>query len=180
MTKLTINKKKQVRLVKSHGSVKGKTMEETSLAIRDGIKQGSKILVKNANTFPAPHRGDYYLLFMNEYETVYLFYLDINGGLRIVYSGNQENAVSAIYKFVCNDTTLTILRSDNRKAYRVIDTSDENKTVTTTYKNKDGKDIDQVYMSFFEAMNVAVLMKKKNKNHSYNVISKSKSPMFSV
>ena len=180
MTKLYIDKKKATRLIRSHNSIRNKSMDEMSLIIRDVVKQGSKIIVKNSNTMPAPHRGDYYLLYMNEYEMVYLFYLDINGILRIVYSGNQENAISAIYKFICNDTVLTILKSDNKKAYRVINTQEEDKNINMIYKNKDGKEIEQVYMTFFEAINMAVLMRKKTKLSHYSVISKSRKSMFYV
>ena len=180
MTKLYINKNRETRLIRSHNSIRNKTMDEMSLILRDVIKQGSKIVVKNSNTMPAPHRGDYYLLFMDEYETVYLFYLDINGVLRIVYSGNQENATSAIYKFVANDTILTILKSNNKKAYRVINIQDEDKNIHIVYKNKDGKPIEQVYMTLFESINMAVLMKKKNKSQHYSVISKSNKSMFYV
>lgn len=180
MTKLYINKKRETRLIRSHNSFRHKTMDEMSLILRDVVKQGSKILVKNANTMPAPHRGDYYLLFMNEYEMVYLFYLDINGVLRIVYSGNQEKAVNAIYKFICNETQLTILKSDNRKAYRVVDVQDDSESINITYKNKDGKSIEQVYMTFFEAMNMAVLMRKRNPSNHYSVITKNKNSMFYV
>ena len=180
MTKLYINKNRETKLIRSHNSIRNKTMDEMSIILKDILRQGTKILVKNSNTMPAPHRGDYYLLFMNEYETVYLFYLDINGVLRIVYSGNQDNAISAIYKFVANDTKLTILKSDNKKAYRVINTQDEDKNIHIVYKNKDGKPIKQVYMTIFEAINMAVFMKKKNQSYHYSVISKSKKSMFYV
>lgn len=181
MIKLILNSNGDNALIRSHNSFKGLGPVDMSLAIKDNIRQGTTIHIVSDNTKPKPHRGDYYLLYMQEYMSVYLFYLDTQGVLRIVYSGDIENAVDAIYRFVSTDSSVTILKSDGKRAYRVGEQAKdgEYKIINATYKNKSSQIIPQVYMNFFEAINLAVSLYKRNKK-PYFVVSPKGSVMFSV
>ena len=181
MIKLILKSNGDNSLIRSHNSFKGLGVVDMSMVIKDNIRQGTTIKVISDNVKPKPHRGDYYLLYMQEYMSVYLFYLDTQGVLRIVYSGDIENAVEAIYRFVSTDSSVTILKSDGKRAYRVGEQAvdGEYKFVSATYKNKSSQVVPQVYMNFFEAINLSVSLYKKNKK-PYFVVSPKGTVMFSI
>lgn len=185
MLKLVLNQKGSHSLIRSHNSFKGLGYKEMSRVLHENIRQGTMIHMVSDNKSPEPHRGTYYLLFMEEYQSVYLFYLDVKGILRVVYSGNIESAVSAIYRYVATDTDITILKSDSKRAYRVIRVVSEQdpfsyEVINGVYKNKSSQHISQVYMNFFEAINLAVISHTKDKRYTYCVISPKGSIMFKV
>lgn len=143
--------------------------------LEESIKIGTNISVKTDNTKPEPHRGQYYLLYMQEFGSVYLLYIDTVGVLRIVYQGDMGNAVEAIYKFISDETVIKVLKSSSKRAYRVVN---NNKTVDgelavveLQYKNKSSQLNSQVYLSLFDAINHAVYLYKTNKNSSFSVIT---------
>ena len=181
MIKLVLNSYGNNSLIRSHNSFRNLGFIDMSMVIKDNIRQGTTIKVVSTNTKPKPHRGNYYLLYMQEYQSVYLFYLDTQGVLRIVYSGAMENAVDVIYRFVANDSEVTILKSDNKRAYRVAKQIGEDFEVKAIkYKNKSSQLVPQVYMNFFEAINFAVTCHKKDMSNTYCVISPKNTVMFKV
>ena len=171
MIKLMLNSNGDNSLIRSHNSFKNLGPVDMSMVIKDNIRQGTTIKVVSDNDRPKPHRGNYYLLYMQEYNSVYLFYLDIQGTLRIVYSGSMESAVDSIYRFVADGMEVTILKSDSKRAYRVAKQTKEGFDVKSmNYKNKSSQVIPQVYMNFFEAINFAVTCHKKDMKNTYCVI----------
>lgn len=185
MIQLVLDGKGNHSLIRSHNSFRNKGWVEMSRIIEGNIRQGTTLHLVTDNTKPEPHRGSYYLLFMEEYQSIYLFYLDVKGVLRIVYSGNIDSAVSAMYKYVANDTNITILKSNSKRAYRVVRVLSEDspmsyEVISNTYKNKSSQIISQVYMNFFDAINYAVSCHNKQRNYSYCVISPKGSIMFKV
>lgn len=143
--------------------------------LEESVKIGTNILIKTDNTKPEPHRGQYYLLYMQEFGSVYLLYIDTAGVLRIVYQGDMGNAVDAIYKFISDETVIKILKSSSKRAYRVVDNSKtvdgKLSVVELQYKNKSSQINSQVYLSLFDAINHAVYRYKKNKSSSFSVIT---------
>ena len=181
MIKLVLNSNGTNSLIRSHNSFKDLGFVDMSMIIKENIRQGTKIHLISDNPKPQPHRGEYYLLYMQEYSIVFLFYLDIKGTLRIVHSGDIENAVSAIYRYVSTDTDIVVLKSDSKRAYRVAKETNEGfKIIDAVYKNKSSQKISQVYMNFFEAINFAVACHKKDKYNTYSVISPKNTVMFMV
>ena len=181
MIKLQIKSQGDYSLIRSHNSFKDIGPVDMSNVLKQSLRQGTTIMVENSNTRPEPHRGDYYLLFMQEYAMVYLFYLDVKGVLRIVYSGHESSAAKAVYQYIANETNLTILKSDSKRAYRVAKcVGDDFEVVANTYKNKSSQVVPQVYMNFFEAINLAVYNHSKHPKTSYVVISPKGTIMFKV
>ena len=181
MIRLVLNKQNDNSLIRSHNSFRGLDPVDMSNVLKTALRQGTTISVESDNTRPEPHRGDYYLLFMQEYEMVYLFYLDVKGVLRIVYSGNESSAVKAIYQYIANETNLTILKSDSKRAYRVAKCVGDNfEVIAHNYKNKSSQVIPQIYMNFFDAINFAVLNHSKHPKTAYAVISPKGTIMFKV
>ena len=76
---------------------------------------------------------------------------------------------------------MTILKSDSKRAYRVAKcVGDDFEVVANTYKNKSSQVVPQVYMNFFEAINLAVYNHSKHPKTSYAVISPKGTVMFKV
>jgi len=176
-----LNNKGNNSLIRSHNSFKGLGPVDMSMVIKDNIRQGTTLFLVSDNPKPQPHRGTYYLLYMQEYQSVFLFYLDVKGTLRIVHSGNMEGAVDAIYRYVATDSEITILKSDSKRAYRVAKETHEGfEVVGTLYKNKSSQKINQIYMNLFEAINVAVTSHKNNPSSHYVVITPKNTVMFKV
>lgn len=181
MIKLQLNKQGENSLIRSHNSFKNLGLVDMSNVLKNSLRQGTTICVESDNTRPEPHRGDYYLLFMQEYKMVYLFYLDVKGVLRIVYSGNELSAAKAVYQYIANDTHLTVLKSDSKRAYRVAKcVGDEFEIIPYSYKNKSSQIVPQVYMNFFEAINFAVFKHSEHTKTCYVVISPKGTIMFRV
>lgn len=180
MIKLKYNSVNDVSLFRSHMSVKNVDGKEIS-SILPTIRQGTTIFVENANLRPEKHRGQYYILFMAEYDSVYLFYLDVSGNLRIVYSGAMDKCSNAIYSNIADETELTILKSDGKRAYRVaVQSNDAFEVIPQSYKNKSSAVVPIIYMNFFDAINTAVTLHRKKKAVKYYVISPKNTVMFSV
>lgn len=161
------------------------------------IKIGTKLHIKTDNVKVEPHRGKYYILFEDAFELVYIFYVDVNDNLRFVYTGNAKTALYAIYNNVANDTVVTLLKSiGNKKAYRVFeeivngDTHEiSTQNVVMPYKNKSSKNLTTVYMTMFEAINLAARRKIEarqrygnNPNFAvkYKVVSPKNSVFFEI
>ena len=181
MIKLQIKSQGDYSLIRSHNSFKNVCEVDMSSILKSNLRQGTTIMVENVNTRPEPHRGDYYLLFMQEYGMVYLFYLDVKGVLRIVYSVHESSAAKAVYQYIANETNLTILKSDSKRAYRVAKcVGDDFEVIPHTYKNKSSQVVPQVYMNFFEAINLAVFKHSKHPKTAYVVISPKGTIMFKV
>lgn len=146
-----------------------------SMYLEESIKIGTNILVKTDNTKPEAHRGQYYLLYMQEFGSVYLLYIDTSGVLRIVYQGDMSNAVEAIYRFVSDETVVKILKSSSKRAYRVVDNGNivdgTPVVMELKYKNKSSQINSQVYLSLFDSINHAAYLYKKNKSSSFSVIT---------
>ena len=170
-----------VDLIRGHGkTIKGYPHSDMSECLMT-IRQGTTITVENPNPHIEPHRGKYYLLFVQEINTVFLFYLDVKFQLRYVYSGNLRNAASAIYSNIADGTELTILKSDGKRAYRVaMNQAGELLTVPTQYRNKSSKMINQTYMNLFDAINWAVACHGSHYGRVYYVVTKDDGIMFQV
>lgn len=170
-----------VDLIRGHGmTVRGVPHKKMS-SVLTTIRQGTTIKVENPNPRVEPHRGQYYILFVQEINTVFLFYLDVKGNLRYVYSGNSENATSAIYSNIANETELTVLKSDGKRGYRVATQKMEGFSVVPSYyKNRSSKVIPQVYMKLFDAINFAVSCHSEDTSTPYFVITKDDGVMFRV
>ena len=183
--KTIVLKNSRVGDFKSKGSkVISLVFKDLSIHLEQSIRIGTDILVKTDNTKPEPHRGQYYLLYMQEFGSVYLIYIDTSGVMRIVYQGDMLNAVEALYRFVSDETVVKILKSSNKRAYRVINNTDsvddELVVVDFKYKNKSSQINSQVYLSLFEAINHAVYLHKKNKHKSFSVITPKGTTLFKV
>lgn len=155
---------------------------DMSLYINEHIKIGSDFEIETDNVKIRTHKGKYYLLFIEEFNLVHLFYLDSSNRLRIVYSGDITNAIDSLYKNVGNESIVRILKSSNKKAYRVVkyknDTLVEVKTFT--YKNKSSQNVEQVYLSLFEAINYASKLYKEDSRYSYRVITPKETELFRI
>lgn len=138
--------------------------------LQKDIKIGTKLHIKTDNIKVEPHRGKYYILFEDQFELIYIFYVDINDNLRFVYTGKTYTALNAIYNNIANETEVTLLKSiGNKKAYRVFEEIVNNETnervyrnIVMPYKNKSSKNLTTVYMTMFEAINLA----SKEKEHA--------------
>lgn len=137
--------------------------------LQKDIKIGTKLHIKMDNIKVEPHRGKYYILFEDQFELIYIFYVDINDNLRFVYTGKTYTALNAIYNNIANETEVTLLKSiGNKKAYRVFEEIVNNETnervyrnIVMPYKNKSSKNLTTVYMTMFEAINLAANQKER-------------------
>lgn len=173
-------------LKRSHNPVSVAGFQEMSQILESEIKIGTDIVIENENTRPKPHRGKYYLLFMQEFETVYLFYVDTKGILRMVFSGDMEKAVESIFNNIASDMSVKILKSSSKRAYRVVKSnrnSNETQVLNFTYRNKSSQNVEQVYLNLFEAINFASQAFKKssqNITEKYCVITPKDTVLFEI
>ena len=189
MIKLVLNSNGTNSLIRSHNSFKDLGFVDMSMILKDNIRQGTTIRVISDNSRPQPHRGDYYLLYMQEFDSVYIFYVDIQGVLRVVYTGNVENACKGIYQNIANDTDVKILKSSGKRAYRVFRCEnkrtdlEKSQLITFTYCNKSSQKINQVYLNLFDAINYAsknYRNARDKKNVSFKVITPKNTVLFTV
>lgn len=173
-------------LKRSHNPVSAAGFQEMSQILESEIKIGTDIVIKNENIRPKPHRGKYYLLFMQEFETVYLFYVDTKGILRMVFSGDTKKAVESIFNNIASDMSVKILKSSSKRAYRVIkvnQSSNEIQVLNFTYRNKSSQAVDQTYLNLFEAINFASQSFKKGTqsiDEKYCVITPKNTILFEI
>lgn len=167
-----------VSLSRNMGSVKGReksNLIDASYAsvnnlLKDEIKIGTKVRIKTDNTRVEKHRGTYYLLYVEEMGVAYLFYQDVSGILRTVHTGSVENAISAVYYNVADDTDLVILNGRGKKAYRCVYTFIDSNgckklmPIKIMYKNKSSKENPQVYLGLYEAIMYAANFAKTTNN----------------
>lgn len=148
--------------------------------LQKDIKIGTKLHIKTDNIKVEPHRGKYYILFEDQFELIYIFYVDINDNLRFVYTGKTYTALNAIYNNIANETEVTLLKSiGNKKAYRVFEEIVNNETnervyrnIVMPYKNKSSKNLTTVYMTMFEAINLAANKKERARlKNGVNIVS---------
>lgn len=148
--------------------------------LQKDIKIGTKLHIKTDNIKVEPHRGKYYILFEDQFELIYIFYIDINDNLRFVYTGKTYTALNAIYNNIANETEVTLLKSiGNKKAYRVFEEIVNNETnervyrnIVMPYKNKSSKNLTTVYMTMFEAINLAANKKERVRlKNGVNIVS---------
>lgn len=148
--------------------------------LQKDIKIGTKLHIKTDNIKVEPHRGKYYILFEDQFELIYIFYVDINDNLRFVYTGKTYTALNAIYNNIANETEVTLLKSiGNKKAYRVFEEIVNNETnervyrnIVMPYKNKSSKNLTTVYMTMFEAINLAANKKERDRlKNGVNIVS---------
>lgn len=182
MRKLVLNST-QVSELKEKGAKTVKLVfKEMGTYLNEKIKIGSEFEIESDNNKVKVHSGTYYLLFLEEFNTVFLFYVDSTNKLRTVYSGDIGNAVSSIYKNIGNKSIVKILKSSNKKAYRVAKFRDEKciEIKTFAYKNKSSQRVEQVYLSLFEAINYASKLYKENNKYSYRVITPKETELFRI
>lgn len=148
--------------------------------LQKDIKIGTKLHIKTDNIKVEPHRGKYYILFEDQFELIYIFYVDVNDNLRFVYTGNTYTALNAIYNNIANETEVILLKSiGNKKAYRVFEEIVNNETnercyrnIVMPYKNKSSKNLTTVYMTMFEAINLAAKEKARARvKNGVNIVS---------
>lgn len=156
------------------------------------VKIGTNVTLSSDNAKVEPHRGEYYLLFVSEFRLVYLFYVDVKSKLRFVYIGEDKRAAEAIYNNVANDTTIKILKSSgNKKAYRVkrIDVLDNMYSIDIVplkYKNKSSKQLETVYLSLFDAINLAANLESERQKRGsscktcFQVVTPKNTILFTV
>lgn len=146
-------------LKKSHDPIENVSFKEMSMVLCQKVRIGTTLQIVSDNSKVKPHRGKYYLLFMEEYDMVYIFYLDVSNNLRVIYTGPMLNAVSAVYSMIADNMEIKVLQSKGKRAYRVAMCNPFNESVeikSAQYKNKSSERINQVYMNLFEAINFAV------------------------
>lgn len=147
-----------------------------------GLKLGTTVTIKNDNSNVKTYRGTYYLLFMQEFEEVILFYQDSYGNLRQVFTDNEIYISKGIYFILADGTQVKILKSNNKKAYRVAylgDNGEEN-VLTKVYKNKSSELIGQTYLDLFTAIKYATLLHSKEPNKQFVVLTPKGTVLYQV
>ena len=177
MTKLYLNTNNTCKLIRKSGSFKNKTFAEMSQLILDNLRLGTSFEVINKNKQPLPHRGSYYLLYLEEFNMATLLYLDVSKDIRILYYGDMENAVYSLYRGLATGTTVKFLKSEARKTYRVVD--DAGEEVSFEFKNRDAEICNQKYLKIFDAINYAVKLHKET-GKTYSVVTKSGTTLITV
>lgn len=182
MRKLVLNKTQIAELKEKGAKTIKLVFQDMGTYLNEKIKIGSDFEIETDNQKVKTHSGNYYLLFLEEFNTVFLFYVDSSNKLRTVYSGDITNAVNSIYKNIGDKSTVKILKSSNKKAYRVVKFRRETlvEVKTFTYKNKSSQKVEQVYLSLFEAINYASKLYKEDKNFSYRVITPKETELFRI
>lgn len=174
--------KNNANLKKSHDPIENVNFKEMSKILCQNVRIGTTLQIKSDNSKVEPHRGKYYLLFMEEYNMVYLFYLDVSDNLRVIYTGPMSNAVSALYNMIADGMEIRVLQSKGKRAYRVAMCNPYNETMeikAAQYKNKSSERVNQVYMNLFEAINFAVKLSHDN-HRQFAVITPKGSKFFIV
>ena len=101
--------------------------------------------------------------------------------LQTVVNNGGTGFANNNYTWNSGNSEVTILKSDNKRAYRVAKQIGEDFEVKAIkYKNKSSQLVPQVYMNFFEAINFAVTCHKKDMSNTYCVISPKNTVMFKV
>ena len=176
MRKIVVNGSQIAELKEKKAKTIKMVNRDMSLYINEHIKIGSDFEIETDNVKVRSHKGKYYLLFIEE------FYLDSSNRLRIVYSGDITNAIDSLYKNVGNESVVRVLKSSNKKAYRVAKFRRETlvEVKTFTYKNKSSQNVEQVYLSLFDAINYASKLYKEDSNFSYSVITPKETELFRI
>lgn len=182
MRKIVVNCSQIAELKEKKAKTIKMVNRDMSLYINEHIKIGSDFEIETDNVKVRSHKGKYYLLFIEEFNLIHLFYLDSSNRLRIVYSGDITNAIDSLYKNVGNESVVRILKSSNKKAYRVAKFIRETlvEVKTFTYKNKSSQNVEQVYLSLFDAINYASKLYKEDSNFSYSVITPKETELFRI
>ena len=182
MRKIVVNCSQIAELKEKKAKTIKMVNRDMSLYINEHIKIGSDFEIETDNVKVRSHKGKYYLLFIEEFNLIHLFYLDSSNRLRIVYSGDITNAIDSLYKNVGNESVVRVLKSSNKKAYRVAKFRRETlvEVKTFTYKNKSSQNVEQVYLSLFDAINYASKLYKEDSNFSYRVITPKETELFRI
>lgn len=144
------------------------------------LRIGSNLLIESDNIRVKKHSGDYYLLFLEEYEEVNILYTDKQGLLRLVFMGREDEALKGIYQNVADEMVIKILKSSNKKAYRVVEENHGNfSVIEVEYKNKSSQLNKKIYLTIQEAIKVASYNHRQN-GGSYRVITPKGTVLFDI
>ena len=183
MITLTVGNNSKVQGVELNNNGKKEVVPVLDLAkVLQGLRLGTTITVKNENSHVKTFKGTYYILFMQEFEEVIIFYQDSHGNLRQVFTDNEIYISKGLYFLISDGTPVKILKSNNKKAYRVVyvdDNSEEN-IVTKSYKNKSSGMIGQTYMDLFTAIKYATLLHSKKPSTQFRVITPKGTVLYQV
>lgn len=146
------------------------------------LRLGTNITIKNENSRARQFTGNYYILFMQEFEEVIIFYQDSYGNLRQIFTDNEIYISKGLFFNVADDTTVKILKSNNKKAYRVVylDDNGEENVITKAYKNKSSGLVGQTYLDLFSAIKYATLNHSKNPDKQFRVITPKGTVLYQV
>jgi|BioPla2DNA2_1021312.scaffolds.fasta_scaffold01813_23 hypothetical protein len=145
------------------------------------LRLGTTITVNSENTRVKSFKGTYYVLFMEEFEEVIIFYQDSHGNLRQVFTDNEIYISKGLYFLIADGTPVKILKSNNKKAYRVVsEYADGVKVFTKNYKNKSSEIVGQTYLDLFTAIKYATLLHSKEPNRVFQVITPKETVLYQV
>ena len=176
---ITVTLNKDWADVNNYGKVD--TVVHTELNdILYNLRLGTSVKIKSDNPKVEPHRGEYFLLLVEEFEEIYIMYKDLSNKVRIVYQGYLPETGRALYRNVADDMVVKVLKSNNKKAYRVVEeVNGEERVVEFTYKNKDSEVVKQVYLTILDCIKVAANRQYKN-GGKYKVITPKGTVLFEI
>lgn len=183
MITLTVGNNSKVQGVELNNNGKKEVVPVLDLAkVLQGLRLGTTITVKNENSHVKTFKGTYYILFMQEFEEVIIFYQDSHGNLRQVFTDNEIYISKGLYFLISDGTPVKILKSNNKKAYRVLfkDYDGRDTILSTTYKNKSSELVTQTYLSLFTAIKTATLQHSKSPDITYYVITPKGTVLYQV
>ena len=182
MRKLVLNSSQTASLIEKKAKTINLVFKDMGVHLNEHIKIGSDFEIETDNIRVRKHKGKYYLLFIEEFNSVFLFYVDTENKLRTVYAGDIGNAVNSIYNNIGTGSVVRILKSSNKKAYRVASYSNGelNEIIPSTYRNKSSQSIKQVYMNMFESIQYAANLAKRGNGISYVVITQKGTELFRI
>lgn len=144
------------------------------------LRIGSNLVIESDNVKVQKHSGSYYLLFVEEYEELNILYVDKQGILRLVFMGREKEVLKGLYYNVSDEMSIKILKSSNKRAYRVVEeVQGELKVLEVEYKNKSSQVSKQVYLTIQEAIKVASYNHRQT-GLSYRVISPKGTILFEI
>lgn len=182
-----------IKLAVNRGNLtvsKGKEIEVLSesemLNIIRKLRLGTKVFVNNVNQDVKKHRGQYYLLFEEEFDSVYILYIDLAGNLRQVAYSPISETIRLMSKNIADETEVIILKSDSKNAYRVYEETQNEGIVVREmlFKDKSSKQSNRVYMSILDAFKLAThlykLSESNKRGSNFYVVTPKDNPILKL